>query len=291
MCRSSFKVAGNEKSIAVSGGLKRTKMNIAQKIIEAHKLKFGSLPPLQQCSVSGSALFNADCMDILPLIPDKSVSLILADLPYGTTDNNEWDKTLDLGVLFEHYDRIIKDNGIILLYAQQPFASDLINAYRKNFRYEFIWEKTKPVGFFNAKKMPLRSHENILVFYKKLPKYNPILEDCNKKVKRPDESGVYGTRRSRSNEYTMTKTGYPRTVLKYTNVFNPQLHPTQKNVELNEFLINLFTDEGDMVLDNTMGVGTTCLGAKELNRRFIGIEKEVKYYELAVGRVFGQHCH
>ena len=246
---------------------------------------------LHIADVSGSALFNADCMDILPLIPDKSVQLILADLPYGTTDNNEWDKTFDLGALFEHYDRIIKDNGIILLYAQQPFASDLINAYRKNFRYEFIWEKTKPVGFFNAKKMPLRSHENILVFYKKLPKYNPILEDCNKKVKRPDESGVYGTRRSRSNEYTMTKTGYPRTVLKYTNVFKPQLHPTQKNVELNEFLINLFTDKGDMDLDNTMGVGTTCLGAKELNRRFIGIEKEVKYYELAVGRVFGQHCH
>ena len=126
-----------------------------------------------------------------------------------------------LEILFKHYDRIITDNGIILLYAQQPFASDLINAYRKYFRYEIIWEKTKPVGFFNAKKMPLRSHENILVFYKKLPKYNPTLEECNKKVKRPDESGVYGTRRSRSNEYTMTKTGYPRTVLKYTNVFKP----------------------------------------------------------------------
>ena len=121
--------------------------------MDIEKLKYEAQnKALHIADVSGSALFNADCMDILPLIPDKSVQLILADLPYGTTDNNEWDKTLDLGVLFEHYDRIIKDNGIILLYAQQPFASDLINAYRKNFRYEFIWEKTKPVGFFNAKK-------------------------------------------------------------------------------------------------------------------------------------------
>lgn len=244
---------------------------------------------LQIVDVCGSALFNADCMDILPLIPDKSVQLILADLPYGTTDKNQWDKTLDLDVLFNHYDRIIADNGIILLYAQQPFASDLINAYRKYFRYEIIWEKTKPVGFFNAKKMPLRIHENILVFYKKLPKYNPTLKDCSKKVKRPDESGIYGARRSRNNEYTMTKTGYPRTVLKYTNIFNPQLHPTQKNVELNEFLIKLFTDEGDLVVDNTMGSCSTGIACLKTNRQFIGIEKEKQYYDVAVRRL-SEYC-
>lgn len=231
------------------------------------------------------SLLKGDCLKIMEEVPNKSVNMILCDLPYGTTDKNEWDKTIDLDVLFKHYDRIITDNGIILLYAQQPFASDLINAYRKYFRYEIIWEKTKPVGFFNAKKMPLRSHENILVFYKKLPKYNPTLEDCNKKVKRPDESGVYGTRRSRSNEYTMTKTGYPRTVLKYTNVFNPQLHPTQKNVELNEFLINLFTDEGDLVVDNTMGSCSTGIACLNTNRRFLGMELNDEYFKVASERV------
>ena len=231
------------------------------------------------------SLLKGDCLKIMEEVPNKSVNMVLCDLPYGTTDKNQWDKTLDLDVLFKHYDRIITDNGIILLYAQQPFASDLINAYRKYFRYEIIWEKTKPVGFFNAKKMPLRSHENILVFYKKLPKYNPTLKDCNKKVKRPDESGVYGTRRSRSNEYTMTKTGYPRTVLKYTNVFNPQLHPTQKNVELNEFLINLFTDEGDLVIDNTMGSCSTGIACLNTNRRFLGMELNDEYFKIASERV------
>lgn len=231
------------------------------------------------------SLLKGDCLKIMEEVPNKSVNMILCDLPYGTTDKNEWDKTLDLEILFKHYDRIITDNGIILLYAQQPFASDLINAYRKYFRYEIIWEKTKPVGFFNAKKMPLRSHENILVFYKKLPKYNPTLKDCEKKVKRPDESGVYGTRRSRSNEYTMTKTGYPRTVLKYTNVFNPQLHPTQKNVELNEFLINLFTDEGDLVVDNTMGSCSTGIACLNTNRRFLGMELNDEYFKVASERV------
>jgi len=231
------------------------------------------------------SLLKGDCLKIMEEVPNKSVNMILCDLPYGTTDKNEWDKTLDLDILFKHYDRIITDNGIILLYAQQPFASDLINAYRKYFRYEIIWEKTKPVGFFNAKKMPLRSHENILVFYKKLPKYNPTLKDCNKKVKRPDESGVYGTRRSRSNEYTMTKTGYPRTVLKYTNVFSPQLHPTQKNVELNEFLINLFTDEGDLVVDNTMGSCSTGIACLNTNRRFLGMELNDEYFKVASERM------
>jgi site-specific DNA-methyltransferase (adenine-specific) len=231
------------------------------------------------------SLLKGDCLKIMEEVPNNSVNMVLCDLPYGTTDKNDWDKTLDLEILFKHYDRIITDNGIILLYAQQPFASDLINAYRKYFRYEIIWEKTKPVGFFNAKKMPLRSHENILVFYKKLPKYNPTLKDCDKKVKRPDESGVYGTRRSRSNEYTMTKTGYPRTVLKYTNVFNPQLHPTQKNVELNEFLINLFTDEGDLVVDNTMGSCSTGIACLNTNRRFLGMELNDEYFKVASERV------
>lgn len=226
-----------------------------------------------------------DCLKLMKDIPNGSIDMILCDLPYGTTDKNDWDKTLDLDILFFEYNRIIKTNGVILLYAQQPFASDLINANRKHFRYEIIWEKTKPVGFFNAKKMPLRSHENILVFYKKLPTYNPELQDCTKKVKRPDDSGVYGTRRSRSNEYVMEKTGYPRTVVKYTNVFTPQLHPTQKNVELNEYLIKLFTNKNEMVLDNTMGSCSTGIACINTNRNFIGIELDENYFNISKKRV------
>lgn len=226
-----------------------------------------------------------DCLKLMKDIPNGSIDMILCDLPYGTTDKNDWDKTLELDILFFEYNRIIKTNGVILLYAQQPFASDLINANRKHFRYEIIWEKTKPVGFFNAKKMPLRSHENILVFYKKLPTYNPELQDCTKKVKRPDDSGVYGTRLSRSNEYVMEKTGYPRTVVKYTNVFTPQLHPTQKNVELNEYLIKLFTNKNEMVLDNTMGSCSTGIACMNTNRNFIGIELDENYFNISKKRV------
>ena len=150
-------------------------MNIAQKIIEAHKLKFGSLPPLQQCSVSGSALFNADCMDILPLIPDKSVQLILADLPYGTT-KLKWDSVLDINKLWKEYERIIADNGAIILTASQPFTTVLINSNPALFRYEMIWVKDKPNNFALANKMPMKYHENVLIFYKKQPKYNKQME-------------------------------------------------------------------------------------------------------------------
>ena len=230
-------------------------------------------------------LRHGDCLELMKDIPDKSIDMILTDLPYGTTDKNKWDTQIDLSRLFKEYDRIIKNNAAILLYAQQPFATDLINAYRHNFRYEIIWEKTKPVGFFNAKKMPLRNHENILVFYKHLPPYNPELQDCNKKVKRPNDSGVYGTRRSRSNEYVMKKTGYPRTVVRYSNTFNPQLHPTQKNVELNEYLVKLFTNKGDFILDSTMGSGSTGVACVNTNRNFIGIEMDDKYFTIAEKRI------
>jgi len=230
-------------------------------------------------------LIHGDCLEVMKNIPDGSVDMILCDLPYGTTDKNNWDTLINNGKLFEQYNRLITDNGIILLYSQQPFSCDLITAYRKHFRYEIIWEKTKPVGFFNAKKMPMRNHENILVFYKKLPTYNPELKDCEKKVKRPNDSGVYGTRRSRSNEYTMMKTGYPRTVVKFSNVMKPQLHPTQKPIDLTEYLIKMYSNECDTVLDNCMGSGTTGVVCKNTNRNFIGIELDKDYFEIAEARI------
>ena len=270
-------------------------MNIAQKIIEAHKLKFGSLPPLQQCSVSGSALFNADCMDILPLIPDKSVQLILADLPYGTT-MCEWDVVLPLDKLFEQYKRILSDNGNIVLFGSQPFSTDLIIAGRDIFRYELIWDKHQGSNMYEAKKRPLKSHENILVFNKQnafyMPQMTPALgKNMRDRVKnkfKGVENGAYG----KMEEYIPQKNEnerYPLSVFYHSSQGaelhkTKRIHNTQKPLQLIKWLISSYSNENDMVLDNTMGSGTTCLGAKELNRKFIGIEKEVKYYEIACQR-------
>jgi len=277
-------------------------MNIAQKIIEAHKLKFASLPPLQQCSVSGSALFNADCMNILPLIPDKSVQLILADLPYGTTQN-KWDSIIPLEPLWKEYKRIISNTGNIVLFASQPFTSALISSNYGDFKYCWTWDKVFPSGFLNCKKQPLRRIEDICVFSYKNAIYNPQFEERTKeeiKIFKAKQS-CNGVGTKNYNEYALIKTQNPdkkyptNLIIKNSKEaecnFKNRLHPTQKPLEIIKYLIRTYTNEKDMVLDNTMGVGTTCLGAKELNRKFIGIEKEVKYYELAVARVFGQHCH
>jgi len=263
-------------------------MNIAQKIIEAHKLKFGSLPPLQQCSVSGSALFNADCMDILPLIPDKSIQLILADLPYGTTQN-KWDSVLPLDLLWQQYERIIADSGCVVLTADGIFTGVLMMSKPKWFKYKLIWDKKSTTGFLNAKRMPLRRHEDILIFAKGKTTYNPIMEERGK----PRKKGGYvggnkGTYGSHKEDVKFNNKYYPTSIIEISNANQKaKQHPTQKPLELMKYLISTYSNENDMVLDNTMGSGTTCLAAKELNRKFIGIEKDEKYYELAVARVFG----
>lgn len=260
--------------------------------IEKLKLEAQS-KALHIADVSGSALINADCMDILPLIPDKSVQLILADLPYGMTKNN-WDCVIPLDKLWKEYNRIITDNGAILLFGNQPFSSQLVVSNLKMFRYSLVWEKNKFSDFLNAKRKPMKTNEDILVFYKKQPTYN-IQYWYGEPYKRwntqtaVDKQTNYGNHKSNVAESKDGKR-LPTTVLKYNRVERP-LHPTEKQLDLIKWLILSYSNENDMVLDNTMGVGTTCLGAKELNRKFIGIEKEVKYYELAVGRVFGQHCH
>lgn len=257
--------------------------------IEKLKLEAQS-KALHIADVSGSDLFNADCMDILPLIPDKSVQLILADLPYGTTQC-KWDSIIPLNPLWEQYKRIIKDNGAIVLFGTEPFSTLLRHSNMKNYKYDWVWVKTKPSGHLNAKKQPMRKTEYISVFYKKQCIYNPqglIKGKFNNN--RPSRGNkvkgnyVHGKERQIGiSEYT----NYPNNVLEYPNPNNKTIHPTQKPLELIKYLIKTYSNENDYVLDNTMGVGTTCLGAKELNRKFIGIEKEAKYYELAVVRVFG----
>ena len=245
-------------------------------------------PLLHIADVSGSALFNADCMDILPLIPDKSVQLILADLPFNTkkrTTWNEWDKEIDLVLLWEHYNRILVDNGCVLLFGYGLFAHQLALS-SSGYKYDLIWQKNRGTGFLNCKRMPLSDFENILVFYNKQCTYNPQMKiGTPYKIKKGSLSSNY----AKTDKIVITENKgyrYPTRILNYANE-KKTIHPTQKPIKLIENLLHTYSNENDMVLDNTMGVGTTCLGAKELNRKFIGIEKEVKYYELAVARVFG----
>ena len=232
-------------------------------------------------------IINADCIEAMKEIKDSSVDMILCDLPYGTT-NCEWDQVIPFNQLWAAYKRVIKENGAIVLFAQQPFATDLINSNRKWFRYEWVWEKTKALGFLNAKKMPLRCHENILVFYKKLPLYNPQFSTGKPYVRK--DSG-----RSKTSLYHMknwqalepiqnTGTRYPRDVLHVPSNKDARYHPTQKPLPLLEYLIKTYTNPNDLVLDNCVGSGSTAIAAIKTGRNFIAIEKSAKYAKIAQER-------
>lgn len=231
-------------------------------------------------------LHNADCLDILPQITDKSVDLILCDLPYGITQN-KWDSVIPLDRLWAQYNRVIKDNGAILLFGQSLFTVKLISSNEKMYRYTIIWEKTKAGGFLNAKKMPLQAHEDIAVFYRKLPTYNPqFTEGKPFKGKGGSQDGSdsnYSAYGSHRNDNPGVR--YPRSVVKFSNPNNGSLHPTQKPIDLLEYLIKTYSNEGDTVLDSTMGVGSTGVAAANLGRNFIGIELEEKYFTIATERI------
>lgn len=275
-------------------------------MIVEQMLKNAPSPLLHISDVNGSALFNGDCLDIMPLIPDKSVQLILADLPYGTTAC-KWDTIIPFDKLWEQYEKIIKPNGAIVLTAKQPFTSVLVCSNTKLFREHLIWIKHKPTNFANGKYMHLNYTEDIIVFAKNKTTYNPQMQPRKSQRVKQAQKGNSKNWRSKprtENEVAFATDYEPR---EWT-VYNADLklpmnyielpsvvsnsnekcdHPTQKPLELMKYLILTYSNENDMVLDNTMGSGTTCLAAKELNRKFIGIEKDVKYYELAVARVFG----
>ena len=247
-------------------------------------LKNAQTPLLHIADVSGSALFQGDCLDIMPLIPDKSVQLILADLPYGTT-RAKWDSVLDLNKLWIEYERIMTDSCAVVLFGSQPFTSDLIYSNKKLFKYSLVWDKKMKVGMMNCKRMPLRQHEDICVFYRKQPTYNPQMTKGrmrNKKIQPTKDFEVYGQITPIDNVNDLY---YPSSILEFSNANQKiKTHTTQKPLDLMKYLIKTYSNENDMVLDNTMGSGTTCLAAKELNRKFIGIEKEPKYYEIACRR-------
>lgn len=230
-------------------------------------------------------LINADCLEVMGSI--GKVDLVLADMPYGTT-NCAWDSEIDLRDLWQKLPSVMKDNTPIVLLAQTPFDKVLGFSNLKGLRYEWVWEKTLPTGHLNANKMPMKAHENILVFYRKLPKYNPQKTSGHKRktaVKRGDITPIYGEQKFYEIPYSSTDR-YPRSVLRFpSDRQKSKLHPTQKPVALMEYLIKTYTDEGDTVLDFCMGSGTTGIACKNLNRKFIGIEKDKKYFDIASKRI------
>ncbi len=230
-------------------------------------------------------LRKGDCLELMKDIPDKSIDDIIADLPYGIT-RAKWDIILDLDLLWKQYERIIKDNGAIVLFGSQPFTTTLINSNRKLFRYDLVWDKKMKVGMMNCKRMPLRQHEDIVVFYKKQPTYNPQMTKGkmrNKKIAPTKDFEVYGQITPIDN---FNDDYYPSSILEFSNANQKaKSHPTQKPVALLEYLIKTYTNEGDLVLDNTMGSGTTGVACVNTNRRFIGIEMDDKYFAIAEKRI------
>jgi len=231
-------------------------------------------------------LMQGNCLERMKEIESGSVDMILTDPPYGTTEC-KWDSVIDLQLMWEQLKRIIKTNGAIVMTASQPFTSVLTCSNLPMFRYDWVYDKPAGTGFFNAKKMPLRSHESILVFYKNLPTYNPQKTTGHKRKtagRKEIGSEVYGKGIKKTN-YDSTER-YPRSVQRFSSDkrFN-NLHPTQKPVKLMEYLIKTYTNENETVLDFTMGSGSTGVAAKNLNRDFIGIELDEGYFNIAKERI------
>lgn len=234
--------------------------------------------------MSNTQLYWGDCLKIMDgLIADGvKVDAILCDLPYGTT-RNKWDSCIDLSELWKRYKKIIKENGVIALTAQTPFDKVLGCSNLEWLKYEWIWEKQQGTGHLNAKKMPLKAHENILIFYNKQPVYNPQMKEGKPYIcKSGKQSSNYGNQKSVetiNNGYR-----YPTSVL-FFPYDKEHLHPTQKPLALMEYLIKTYTNEGDLVLDNCMGSGTTGVACKRTGRNFIGIELDLNYYMIAQERI------
>lgn len=234
--------------------------------------------------------YLGDCLEIMNVFPEASIDLILCDLPYGITARNRWDEIIPFAPLWEHYERIIKPNGAIVLTGSQPFTSLLIMSNPKLFKYSLVWQKTSPTGFLNAKRMPLRIHEDICVFYKKPPTYNP-----QKTTGHPRKVSTIAHRRNckettnyghaSRNSYDSTER-YPTSVLRYAHDKQKStLHPTQKPLALMTNLVLTYSNPGDLVLDNASGSGTVGLACKNTGRDYIMIDNEEEYYLKSKARV------
>ena len=231
-------------------------------------------------------LYQGDCLEVMDKLIKEGikVDMILTDPPYGTT-RNKWDSVIPLDEMWNRLDKLVKPNGALVLFAQTPFDKVLGASNLKMLRYEWIWNKKLGTGHLNAKKMPMKQHENILVFYKKLPTYNPQMREGQPYHKTPSTtSSNYGKQIAMGG--TSDGERYPISILEFSNANrNNRLHSTQKPVDLLEYLIKTYTNEGDLVLDFTMGSGSTGVAALKTNRKFIGIELDEKYFNIAKDRL------
>ena len=239
-------------------------------------------------------LYNGDCLEVMKQIPDKSVDMILTDLPYGIT-HCKWDSQIDVTKLWGEYCRIIKPSRAIVLFAQQPFTSKLVMSNPEWFKYCWIWVKNRCPNFMMAKYAPLKTTEDIVVFSdggintntKNKMRYFPQgLKSINKQVKSNVKKSGINVYNCLNKEYTQTTTGYPKNIIEFPT--ENGLHPTQKPVVLCEYLIKTYTNEGEIVVDNCMGSGSTGVACKNTNRNFIGIELDEKYFKIAEERINGK---
>lgn len=226
-------------------------------------------------------LYLGDCLDIMPTLPAASVDLILCDLPYGTTQN-KWDSVIPLDRLWTEYLRILKFDAAVVLTASQPFTTALVSSNYEMFKYCWVWEKSAATGHLNAKRMPMKLHEDVCVFSKRACPYNPQgLAKLGKMTRRGNNGTNFG---ASGTENYQEFTNYPRSIIPFAADPKP-VHPTQKPVALMEYLIRTYTNEGDTVLDNCMGSGTTGVACNSTGRKFIGIERDPAYFEIARKRV------
>jgi site-specific DNA-methyltransferase (adenine-specific) len=231
-------------------------------------------------------LQNIDCEILLKELPANSIDLLLQDTPFGVTQN-KWDIKPNLPVMWLHWERVTKENGAMIFFATQPFASELILSNQNNFRYDIIWYKALGTGFLNANKMPMRNHEHILVFYRKLPTYNPQMvvgkmrDKGNKGSRTTTNYGTFKPTVSRNDEY------FPQSVIDFSNGdrTSENDHPTQKPLELMRYLVATFSNENDTVFDGYSGSGTTAEACISLKRNFIGAELDREYYKSAMKRI------
>lgn len=241
--------------------------------------------------ISLNKIYNEDCLQGMKRIPDGSVDCIICDLPYEVLNKGnkdaQWDRLLPFDKLWEQYERVIKDNGAIILFAQGMFTAKLMMSNQHLWRYNLIWKKGgRSSGFLNAKKMPLREHEDIVIFYKKLPTYNPQFVKGTPNHSRGNVKkqlnrcyGSFGVAKD-----IVTDLKYPKSILNFKKP-HPQIHPTEKPVLLIEWLIQTYTNEGETILDNCMGSGTTAIAAIRTKRNFIGFELQKEYFDIAEKRI------
>lgn len=242
-------------------------------------------------------IYNEDCLEGMKRIPNGSIDCIICDLPYEVLNKGneaaKWDRIIPFEPLWEQYERVIKKNGAIILFAQGMFTAKLMMSNEKLWRYNLVWDKCRATGFLNANRMPLRYHEDLLVFYKKLPTYNPQMEELN--GREPNHNQAHGLHKEKNQCYgsvkrinpTYADKKHPRSIIKIKAVHcnEGQHHPTQKPVALLEYLIKTYTNEGETILDNCIGSGTTAVAAIRTKRNFIGFELQKEYFDIANKRI------